>query len=61
MLTASLPVQKFLHFMETGGSLVCSQKPATCPYLELQDKTVLYELTKHLLQTHSGQWALLEN
>lgn len=47
--------------METGGSLVCSQKPATGPYLHLQDETVLYELTKHLLQTHSGQRALLQN
>jgi hypothetical protein len=47
--------------METGGSLMCSQKPATGPYLELQDEAVLYELTKHLLQTHSGQRVLLQN
>jgi len=32
---------------------VCSQKPATGPYHELQDEAVMYELTKHLLQTHS--------
>jgi hypothetical protein len=37
---------------------MCSQKPATGPYLELQDEAVLYELTKHLLQTHSGQGVL---
>jgi hypothetical protein len=47
--------------METGRSLVCSQKPANGPYLELQDETVQYELTKHLLQTNSGQQALLQN
>jgi len=47
--------------METEGSLVHSQKPTTGPCLELQDETVLYELTKHLLQTHSGQQALLQN
>jgi len=47
--------------METGDLLVCSQKPDTGPLLELQDETVLYELTKQLLQTHSGQRALLQN
>jgi hypothetical protein len=47
--------------METGGSLEFSQKPATGPSLELQDKTALYELTEHLLQTHSGQRVLLQN